>query len=134
MYHLLPDPKLELKILILLHSQQNNLQKTLHRVYGAWFLTAPNLSDELVTTVCNWSCQEQIPEDIVLHDHSVITMRTVDTDWIMIAPTQFHFFTPELEDLHVEFGTGKNYRQVYILCKTINITQFLLSDLNFNTV
>ena len=70
----------------------------------------------------------------MLHDHSVITIRTVDTDWIMIALTQFHFFTPELEDLYVEFGTRKNYRQVYILCKTINVIKFLLSDLDFDTV
>ena len=73
-------------------------------------------------------------QDIVLHDHSVISMRTVDTDWIVIALAQFHSLTPELEELYVEFGSGKNYRQVYILCKTINGTQSLLSDLDFNTL
>ena len=70
----------------------------------------------------------------MLHDHSVISMRTVDTDYIVIAFVQCHSLTPELEELYVEFGTGKNYRQVYILCKNINVTQFLLSDLDFNTV
>ena len=69
----------------------------------------------------------------MLHDHSVISMSTVDTDWILIALAQIHYLTPVLEESYVEFGTGKNYRQVYILCKTINITQFLLSDLDFNT-
>ena len=72
-------------------------------------------------------------QDIVLHDHSVIGIRTVDTDWILIALSQIHYLTPELEKSYVELGTGKDYRQVYILCKTINITQFLLSDLDFNT-
>ena len=70
----------------------------------------------------------------MLHDHSVISMRTVDTDWIVIALVQCHSLTPELEELYVKFGTGKDYRQVYILCKNVNITQFLLSDLDFNTV
>ena len=70
----------------------------------------------------------------MLHDHSVIITRTVDTDWIVMAFVQCHSLTPELEELYVEFGIGKDYRQVYILCKTINITQFLLSDLDFNTV
>ena len=72
-------------------------------------------------------------QDIVLHGHSIISMRTVDTDWIVIALAQFHSLTPELKELYVEFGTGKSYRQVYILCKTINVTQFLLSDLDFHT-
>ena len=70
----------------------------------------------------------------MLHDHSVIITRAVDTDWIVIAIAQFYSLTPELEELNVEFGTGKNYRQVYFLCKTIKVTQFLLSDLDFNTV
>ena len=70
----------------------------------------------------------------MLHDHSVIITRTVDTDWIVIAIAQFYSLTPGLEELNVEFGTGKNYRQVYILCKNINVTQFLLTDLDFNTV
>ena len=61
-------------------------------------------------------------------------MRTVDTDWIVIAIAQFHSLTPELEELYVEFCTGKNYRQVYILCKTINVTLSLSSDIEFNTV
>ena len=73
-------------------------------------------------------------QDIVFHDHSVISMRTVDTDWIVIALAQFHSLTPELEELYVEFGTGKNYRQVYILCKTINVTLSLSTDIEFNTV
>ena len=73
-------------------------------------------------------------QDIVSHDHSVISMRTVDTDWIVIALAQFHSLTPELEEIYVEFGTGKNYRQVYILCKTINVTLSLSSDIEFNTV
>ena len=49
-------------------------------------------------------------QDIVFHHHSVISMRTVDTDWVVIALAQFHSLTPELEELYVEFGTGKNYR------------------------
>ena len=73
-------------------------------------------------------------QDIVLHDHSVISMRTVDTDWIVMAFVQCHSLTPELEEFYMEFGIGKDYRQVYILCKNINVTQFLLSDLDFNTV
>ena len=47
-------------------------------------------------------------QDIVSHDHSVISMRTVDTDWVVIALAQFHSLTPELEELYVEFGSGKN--------------------------
>ena len=35
-------------------------------------------------------------QDIVSHDHSVISMRTVDTDWVVIALAQFHSLTPEL--------------------------------------
>ena len=62
----------------------------------------------------------------MLHDHSVIIMRTVDTDWIVIAIAQFYSLTPELEELYVEFGTGKNYRQVYILGKTINGTLYAI--------
>merc|ERR1712240_692831 len=46
-------------------------------------------------------------QDIVLHDHSVIIMRTVNTDWIVIVIAQFYSLTPELEELNVEFGTGK---------------------------
>ena len=64
-------------------------------------------------------------QDIVLHGHSIISMRIVDTDWIVIALAQFHSLTPELEELYVEFGTWINYRQVYILVQTINVTQFL---------
>ena len=33
-------------------------------------------------------------QDIVLHDHSVISMRTVDTDWILIALVQIHYLNP----------------------------------------
>ncbi len=52
-------------------------------------------------------------KDMVSHDHAVITLRTVDTDWVVIALGHFHSLTPILEELYVEFGTGKNYRQVY---------------------
>ena len=50
---------------------------------------------------------------MVFHDHSVISLRTVDTDWVVIALGHFHSLTPILEELYMEFGTGKNYRQVY---------------------
>ena len=47
----------------------------------------------------------------MLHDHSVIITRTVDTDWIVIAIAQFYSLTPELKELNVEFGTGKTTGQ-----------------------
>ena len=49
-------------------------------------------------------------KDMVCHGHSVISMRTVDSDWVVISLANFHCLTSELKELYVEFGTGNHYR------------------------
>ena len=49
-------------------------------------------------------------KDMVYHNHTAISMRTVDTDWVVISLAHFHSLEPELQELYVEFGTGKNFR------------------------
>ncbi len=61
--------------------------------------------------------------------HSKVSIRTVDTDVVVIALAMFQSLT--VEELWVEFGTGKNKRWLPIHDYSTNITDSIRSGLLF---
>lgn len=95
-------------------SDKNYILLTTHNGY------VPSSKNDVTLESLQPSTHEEADTRIFLHlndavenGHSIIKIRTVDTDVIVIAISVFHQL-PQLKELWVGFGSGKSYRDIPI--------------------